>query len=416
MKLTRFSTNYVGRSKSTVFAVWDSFRDMLEYNKRRMTMCSQYTTSLVKQFYDRNDVALRAARKEWFGTTDVNDALEDVWTFINTEPLNLSLENFNNMTVNITTVGFSQKKKLNLNDLYRGVFSFDLAAPYLYHKRIFYSPLFGQEVALQKVVSEGIEPNLKFYYADEPKHELDRKGVFDSDGNKVFSSTYDRAKCYIDLPKPKRDKFTVDLFCLTTFNYDITASQLVWNALAVNAIANTIINAAIELRIWCVTPLQIEKNNNMFLLTRMKDYQESLDTNAIAIACADPRFYRLHTFRARSYAVDEIGDPNLMDSGMGYSITDIAYAKDSILELFEREQMWDDEQNQLVYKENKIFLNVCLSENQGKTEFRRVIDYFEMFAEWKQMGQSATIEKFERWYKGKLRNTMPFSEYLEKYP
>jgi hypothetical protein len=269
MKLTRFSTNYVGRSKSTVFAVWDSFRDLLEYNKMRMTMCSQYTTSLVKQFYDRNDVARFAARKEWFGTTDVNDALEDVWTFINTEPLNLSLENFNNVTVNITTVGFSQKKKLNLNDLYRGVFSFDLAAPYLYHKRIFYSPLFGQEVALQKVVSEGIEPNLKFYYADEPRHELDRKGVFDSDGNKVFSSTYDRAKCYIDLPKPKRDKFTVDLFCLTTFNSDITASQLVWNALAVNAIANTIINASIELRIWCVTPLQIEKNNNIRPFQRM---------------------------------------------------------------------------------------------------------------------------------------------------
>ncbi len=41
----------------------------------------------------------------------------------------------------------------------------------------------------------------------------------------MFSSTYDRAKCYIDLPKPKKEKFTVDLFCIATFNSNIQESN-----------------------------------------------------------------------------------------------------------------------------------------------------------------------------------------------
>lgn len=418
MKAVRLATKYAGRTKPTIFGIWDSYRDMLEYNKLRRTMCSQYTTNLVKQFYDVSSVRSSATyNKEWFGTTNVDDALEDVWTFINTDPLNLTLQDFNNSTVNITTVGFSQKKKLYLNDLYRGVFSFDLAAAYLYPKKIFYSPFFGQEVGIEKVVSEGIEPNLKFYYSDEPVHELDRKDVYDSDGNQVFSSTYDRAKCYIDLPKPKKEKFTVDLFCIATFNAGIKASQLVWNALAVNAIANTIINAGIELRIWCITPLSIEQGYNMHLLTRIKDYNESLDTNAIAVVCADPRFYRIHSFRARSFVVDELGEPRLMNDSMGSSITDINYARNSVLELFKAERMFDDEQNEVVYEENKLFLNVCLSEKDGREEYKRVIDYFEMYADWKQIGQGAPIQKFQVWYNNPtIKNSMPFSEYYQKNP
>jgi hypothetical protein len=417
MKALRLSTKYRGRAKPTIFGIWDSYRDMLDYNKLRRTMCSQYTTDLVRQFYDVSSVRRSASSREWFGTTNVDDALEDVWTFINTDPLNMVLQDFNNSTVNVTTVGFSQKKKLYLNDLYRGVFSFDLAASYLYPKKMFYSPLFGQQVGIEKVFSEGIEPNLKFYYTDEPVHELERRDVYDADGNKMFSSTYDRAKCYIDLPKPKKEKFTVDLFCIATFNSNIQARQLVWNALAVNAIANTIINAGIELRIWCVTPLQIEGGHNMFLLTRIKNYEESLDTNAISVVCADPRFYRIHSFRARSYVVDELGEPRLMDGGMGYSITDIDYARSSIIELFKEERMFDDEQNELVYEENKLFLNVCLSEQDGRNEYKRVIDYFEMYADWKQMGQGADIKKFATWYNNPtLKNSMTFSEYIQQNP
>lgn len=417
MKALRLSTRYSGRSTPTVIGIWDSYRDLIEYNKARRTMCSQYTTDLVDRFYNINTVRRMAADPNWFGTINVDDALEDVWTFLNTNPLNQQLQAFNNSTVNVATVGFSQKKKLFLNDLYKGVFSFDLAAAYIYPKKMFYSPLYGQEVGIEKVFSEGIEPNLRFYYTDEPIHELERRDVYDSDNNKIFSSSYDRVKCFIDLPKPKKEKFTVDLFCVATFNANITGNQLVWNALAVNAIANTIINAGIELRIWCVTPLEIKNNHNCFLITRIKDYQESLDTNAISVIVADPRYYRLHTFRARSYLVDQLGEPKLMDSGMGYSITDINYAKSAVLEVFKNQEMWDDEQNQTVYEENKLFLNVCLSEQQGKAEYDRVINYFEMYADWKQMGKGAKIEKFSQWYNNPtFKNRMTFSEYLKQYP
>lgn len=416
MKAFRLSTKYRNRSTPTIFAFFDGYRDLLDYNKARRTMCSQYTTNLVRQFYDESSVRASAWDKEWYGTNDVIDALEDIWTFINMDALNATLDNFNNMTVNVTTVGFSQKKKLFLNDLYRGVFSFELAASYLYPKKLFYSPLFGQEVGIEKVFSEGIEPNLKFYYADEPIHELERRDVLTSEGNKVFSSSFDRVKCYIDLPKPKKEKFTVDLFCTTTFHSNILASQLVWNALAVNAIANTIINAGIELRIWSVTPLNIEGGYNMIMVNRIKNYEESLDTNAISIICGDPRFYRIHSFRARSFVVDELGEPTLINNSMGRSISDVSYSKPAILQAFKEMELYDDEKNKIIYEENKLFLNLCLSESEGTAEYQRVIRYFEMFADWKQSGGLGTIEKFSRWYNSPIKNTQTYSEYVKQNP
>ena len=407
--------------KPYMVGVFDSYRDLLEYNKDRRTLCSVYTRNLVEDYYTESGVrnAAKANKdnriKQWLGTTDWGQALEDIWTFINLKSLNTALSQFADRTTNVTTVGFSQRKKIDLNNLYKGVFSFDLAAPYLYPKKEFYSPYFGQEVGWQQVDSEGVEPLLKYYYNGEPRHELEQRDVFDKEGNPVLTSTYDRAKCYIDLPKPKKEGFTVDLFVVSTYSYRIDADQLVWNALAINAVAKTIYDAGIQLRIWSITPLSIEQGYNMAMITRLKDYDEALDDNSVSIVAADPRFYRVHSFRCRSYLADELGEPRAMGEGMGMSLKDERNAKEVMLKTFEELEIYDDPATQKIYPDNKIFIKQCLSEADGIAEYRRVIEYFEMYSDYQGLGQGTEINTFNVWWKDFLKtgSDVSYDAYLE---
>lgn len=401
--------------------VFDSYRDLLEYNKERRTLCSEYTRNLVEEYYTERGLQTAARNnkgnrlRQWLGTTNWPEALEDIWTFINLKSLNKALAQFADNTSNVTTVGFSQRKKIFLNNLYKGVFSFDLAAPYLYPKKEFYSPYFGQEVSWQQVDSEGVEPLLKYYYNGEPRHELEQRDVYDKEGNPVLTSTYDRAKCYIDLPKPKKEGFTVDLFVISTYNYPVNADDLVWNALAINAIAKTIYDAGIQVRIWSITPISIKEGYNMALITRLKDYDEALDDNSVAVVAADPRFYRVHSFRCRSYLADDLGEPRAMDSGMGRSFPDEKRAKEVMLKTFEELEIYDDPGTQKIYPDNKIFVRQCLSEQAGIDEYNRVIKYFEMYSDYQGLGAGTDIETFDRWWTNffKTGSDVSYDAYLE---
>lgn len=409
-------------AKPTMIGVFDSYRDLLDYNKRRRTMCSQYTTNIVAEYYSESGVA-QAARgnkgsrlKQWLGTTDWGEALEEIWTFINIKALNKALAGFQNLTTEITTVGFAQRKRLHLNDLYKGVFSFDLASPYIYPKKEFYSPHFQQEVGWEKVKSEGIEPNLKYLYDGEPVHELEQRDTYDAEGNKIFTSSYDRAKAYIDLPKPKKEGFTVDLFVISTYNYDIDADDLVWNALAVNAVAKTIYDAGIQVRIWSITPIAIEKGYRMALITKLKDYDEALDENAISIVAADPRFYRVHSFRCRSYLADDLGTPDAMSRNMGRSNKDERDAKNVMLAAFKELEIYDDPVTQKIYEDNKIFVRQCLSEDAGVKEYKRIMEYFEDYADYKTIGTGTEFGTFQNWKANSKRSGSgeTYDEYLQR--
>ena len=405
-----------------MIGVFDSYRDLLDYNKRRETMCSQYTTNLVREYYSESGVetAARANQgnkiKQWLGTTNWKEALEEIWTFINIKALNKALAGFQSRTTEITTVGFAQRKKLYLNDLYKGVFSFDLASPYIYPKKEFYSPHFQQEVGWEKVRSEGVEPNLKYLYDGEPVHELEQRDTYDSDGNRVFTSSYDRAKAYIDLPKPKKEGFTVDLFVISTYSYRVEAEDLVWNALAVNAVAKTIYDAGIQVRVWSITPIQIEKGYYMGLITKLKDYDEALDENAISIVAADPRFYRIHSFRCRSYLADDLGTPDAMGSGMGRSQSDEDNAKRLMLAAFKELEIYDDPVTQKIYEDNMIFIRQCLSEQDGVNEYKRIMEYFEDYADYKTIGIGTELKTFQNWKKStkKYSNQETYDEYLQR--
>lgn len=411
------------RAEDTLIGIFDSFRDLIDYNESRIPLCSNYTTSIVRQFYNINEVRGRASNKEWYGTKDPNLVLTDIWDFINAQNLNTKLGSLASSTTDITTAGFNRRKKMNLNSIFRGVFSFDLAANYLYPKKIFYSELFKSEVTEEAVESVGIEPNLRFFYTRDPKHEVEQKDVFDSEGNQVFSSTFDNAKVYIDLPKPPSEKFTVDLFVAINFLSDIQAKQIVWNALAVNAIAKTFSESNVEFRIWGIsTTEQMGRPKvNLAQIIRIKDYQEAVDTNSIALICGDPRIYRIHLFRNRAYLCDDFGEPNAINEGMGASIHDNDYKKKVMLKSFQELGLYDDEINKKIYEDNKIFIRTCLTEQEAIDEYKRVVGYFEVYAAYQREGGGAEFNKYERFYSLKKRGALAadendFTTWLRKNP
>ena len=86
-----------------------------------------------------------------------------------------------------------------------------------------------------------------------------------------------------------------------------------------------------------------------------------------------------------------------------------------MLDVFRGLEMYDDPVNKTIYEENKIFVRRCLSEQQAIDEYKRVMQYFEMYALWKQIGSGVNIDKFDIWYR-RFRNVESFDEWLAKNP
>lgn len=420
MKKIEIKAQLSGRNRDILVGVFDSFRDLIDYNKSRVPLCSSYTTSILRETYNATTIRSRANDISWYGTKDPNLVLTDIWDFIDAQNLNTKLSSLASRTSDITTAGFNRRKKMYLNSIFRGVFSFDLASSYLYPKKVFYSEFFKSEVNEEAVESVGIEPNLKFFYTRDPKHEVTQKNVYDSEGNQLFSSTFENAKVYIDLPKPPSEKFTVDLFIAINFLSNVTAQEIVWNALAVNAIAQTFSDSSIEFRIWGISTIQ-GSGRVITEIIRIKDFQEAVDTNSIALICGDPRIYRIHFFRNRAYLCDDFGFPREIESGYGASIHNNDFKKDIMFKTFEALELFDDEFNKKIYPDNKIFVNTCLSEQEAIDEYKRVIEHFEVYSSYQREGGGADFAKYERFYNYRKRGALPsdendFTTYLRKHP
>jgi microsomal dipeptidase-like Zn-dependent dipeptidase len=131
---------------------------------------------------------------------------------------------------------------------------------------------------------------------------------------------------------------------------------------------------------------------------------------------ADPRFYRVHSFRCRSYLADDLGTPDAMGAGMGKSQKDEDNAKRVMLKAFKELEIYDDPVTQKIYEDNKIFIRQCLSEQAGVNEYKRIMEYFEDYADYRTIGTGTDFKTFQGWKQNKrtFNSQETYDEYLQK--
>ena len=97
------------------------------------------------------------------------------------------------------------------------------------------------------------------------------------------------------------------------------------------------------------------------------------------------------------------------------SLKDEKSAKEVMLKTFEELEIYDDPATQKIYPDNKIFIKQCLSEAEGIAEYRRVIEYFEMYSDYQGLGQGTEINTFNVWWRDFLKtgSDVSYDAYLE---
>jgi hypothetical protein len=392
--------------------------DTIPVTDNKYRIISDYTDNLsnyVQRFANRGD--------SWFGTTDTSWATSPVNNFLRTTELNNDITRLNQNFARVDVIDIDQQKKLEFTEKEIGIFSFDLASLGLIRMYQYFSPLLSDYVDNNLVqsyknnngdlifyyvgtpyiprhevpfdlkkgfyysdilnrrvdTSELIEvvpddPNLpiQFFYPEKeeiPRHNVEGRQKIDKSGNKKFATTY--KKCFIDIPKTKGRLPRLDLIITMNYASTITAQQIYWNTISILLVANKLSTAGINFRI-IGTNCGSTDNLNLYTFVNLKDESQPIDTNSLAIAISDSRYFRTQGVPL-TFAI--VTDENLksdIDASGKIPNNNLADIKQKYIEFLSLQTSQTDREA-ATRPETKIMFPQALSEQQAINAYNTVI-------------------------------------------
>lgn len=395
--------------------VFNRIYDLYRFNE----VVAPSLTGQARSIYDgvQSGATSSASRINWFGTTNVADVIGtlDQYTFSN--ELNNFIQRTRSNTVNVDVRDISQKKKMTFTERDIGVFSFDLASlglvplyeyysPLLnrvvdsfmvrgirypdgkmvyFHKNIigipqheifwsikdgaYFSPMLNAQVKGQLV--EVIDD--KFYHKDipsVPEHEVDQKQKIDSKGKKVFLSTW--KKSFIYFPKIDKKIPRIDLIINAAYSGAVAANtQMIYGSMAGLAIAEKLQNSGVKFRIFASIGDALNNSNNMYRFIKLKDENEPLNANGLAIILSDGRYYRYQDFLNVCTTAYELGWGESVKNGISGPINNPALIKGMFVEYLKATKDFDS--GQTIVENAKIVIPTVLSDQAATDLYNRTI-------------------------------------------
>lgn len=360
----------------------------------------------------------------WYGTLDTSWATQDINNFLNNQQLNTDLNRLNQNFARVDVIDISQKKKLEFTEKEIGIFSFDLASlglirvyqyfstllsdyvdnnlvqsyknnegdlifyyvgtpyvprhevPFDLKKGYYYSEILKRRVdtsELVEVVPDNPNLPIQFFYPEKqeiPRHNVDRRQKTDIDGSKKFATTY--KKCFIDIPKIKGKLPRIDLIVPVSYSASTSAQEIYWNTISVLLVAKKLTDSGINFRV-----LGFYGNDSqptkLYTFVNLKDENQPLDINSLAISISDARFYRIADFKYSWAALIETNRRNEVRRGVGQSIIDISDIKRKYIEFLSLQTSQSDREA-ANNPNSKIMFPVAFSERQAINSYNSVID------------------------------------------
>lgn len=366
---------------------------------------------------------------KWFGTLETDWIRNPISKYVRIQDLQKEVELLRSKIAKVDVIDIDQSKRIQFTDKEVGIFSYDLASLGLIKVYEYYSPLLQQIVDANFVTSEkGVfyfvgqkfiprhevkynenkggfysnilgrlvsKENLEiveqpyqssvaylYFYPEQneiPKHEVEQKQKIGSNGKPIFTTTF--KKCFINIEKHKTPLPRIDLIVLPSFPSNITAEQIFYNSIALITICEKLSKSNVNYRILASYDIEmikkvrskifgIGKKNYSFI--NIKNENQNLDINQLAILSSDARFYRYENFRLKLAMQFDSEWGNYMEEQIGYPIKDTEEVKNAYMQYLSKQTSQSD--REAATKPNtKIVIPIALNREQAEAAYDSVI-------------------------------------------
>jgi hypothetical protein len=342
--------------------------------------------------------------RKFNGTTDTQLLDEGVFndTYIDKPLLDRTMDAFDALFANIDMGGAFNKGKLKVTDDKRGIFDFSLASKGLFRKKEFFSQEFADFQNVNFIypfpeLAPGVVPNIDvdkdmfdnywYTYTDGTKYQMVQQdkgqaAMDNGDPNAKYEYGTSTKKSYLMFERKRGKAKMVDLYVGVGGLEGLTYEGMLARALPMILAARYFEMARIKTRINAARMYYDGTKNVCFTYT-IKDYGDDIDFNRIAMAVADPRWFRWNLWKYTSAIIREnLGDAN--STGYGSTI----YGGDRLYETFNRyknwyfEEMKNGSQPELSINPNLMLVGglpnpgntIAGQEDDIKEEFFRILD------------------------------------------
>jgi len=375
------------------------------------------------------DSLVRSQGIDWYGTRDTTWVLNPINNYIKIQELEQEVELLRSKIAKADVVDIDQVKRIHFTDKEVGIFSYDLASLGLIKVYEYYSPLFERTVDGNFVVSE----NKKFYFIGQkhiprhevkyneskggfysnilgrlvdkkdleiveqplgsanaylyfypeqleiPRHQVEQKQKIGSNGKPMFTTTF--KKCFINIEKTKNPLPRIDLIVLPSFSSKKTASEIFYNSVAIISICQKLSKSNVNYRILASYDGEMYKSvrgrlqgigKKNFSFVNIKNENQNLDINQVAILSSDARFYRIENFKLKLAMQYDSGWGTDMQKGVAIPITYTEEVKNTYMDYLSKQTSQSD-RDAATRPNTKIVIPIALSREQAEDAYNTVI-------------------------------------------
>lgn len=293
-----------------------SFQSLLDYR----LWVNQKFPAAVKEtdhesyFSEKEINQLIAEDDNWFGTgTSYRELKEGITTYKDPELIQKLMSQVQE-GISTNNTDRIQSRKVRYNASGMGVFSFDRAAMGLYRIQEFYSTKYQRVVDSKEVRQLGDD---NFILIKDGSEVVQRQETRPDGNPKVRTSS---KYIFAYFPKVKSEKRAVEIFISCGGHAKLTASEFLYSGISAIIIAQMLEKARIKTKINVVVGTSPDQHHReaYACVVPIKNYDETLDINQIALLSSDPRFYRYDGFKGVISIYDHFGSVAPASMGTGF--------------------------------------------------------------------------------------------------
>jgi hypothetical protein len=249
-------------------------------------------------------------------------------------------------------------RKVRFNPSGLGVFIFDRAAMGMYRLKEFHSPKH------KRVVDQSEVKKIKANYVLKTDHSpVTQKWEERPEGKPKIRTTSKNVYAYY--PPIRTEKQAVELFITCGGHSGIESEDFLYSGISALIVAQILESAKIKTRISIVIGASPDafKKTSYAVIVPVKNYDERLDTNLLALLSSDPRFFRFEGFKGIVSVYDHFGAtcPPSLGTGM---------TKDSLIETIENSGY----AKKANLPDNRFYFGYAFSEREALNQIKDTVE------------------------------------------
>jgi hypothetical protein len=294
----------------------DDFKNLLEYREwvnNTFQHISELNEDQLERFEKENIESRIESSPKWYGSDTTYDELNNGITEYKKPELIEKLYDRVSDKLSTSVRDKIKARKVQYNPFGLGVFIFDRAAMGMYRLKEFHNP------SLEKVVQqEEVRKRKNGFVLIKDGSPVIERWEQKPDGKPKIRTTTKNVYAYF--PPLNKEKHAVDLFISCGGNASISAEQFLYSGISAIIVAQMLEKARIQTRISIVIGSSPDNFTAKAFgaVIPVKNYDEKLDINLLALLTSDPRFFRHEGFKGIISVYEHFGESCPSSLGYGF--------------------------------------------------------------------------------------------------